>query len=74
MKPSIRGCLAFALAVFAFLPTSAFAEGWKAGAAKTVITPEKLMWMSGYGGRDKPAEGKLIDLWGKAIVLEDPAG
>jgi len=47
---------------------------WKAGAAKVVITPEKLMWMSGYGSRDKPAEGKLHDLWAKALVLEDPAG
>lgn len=46
---------------------------WKAGAAKVVITPEKLMWMSGYN-RDKPAAGKLTDLWAKALVLEDPAG
>jgi hypothetical protein len=29
---------------------------WKAGAAKTNITPEKLMWMSGYGARDHAAE------------------
>jgi hypothetical protein len=47
---------------------------WKAGSAKIVITPEKLMWMSGYGSRDKPAEGKLHDLWAKALALEDPAG
>jgi hypothetical protein len=50
------------------------AEVWKAGAAKVVITPDKLMWMSGYGGRNKPAEGKLHDLWAKALVLEDPTG
>ena len=47
---------------------------WKAGAAKVKITPEKLMWMSGYGSRDKPAEGKLTELWAKALVFEDPAG
>jgi neutral ceramidase len=47
---------------------------WKAGAAKVVITPPELMWMSGYGARTKPAEGKLHDLWAKALVLEDPAG
>ncbi len=47
---------------------------WKAGAAKTVITPEKLMWMSGYGSRTKPAEGKLTDLWAKALVLEADNG
>jgi hypothetical protein len=48
--------------------------GWKAGVARTVITPSQLMWMSGYAARTKPAEGKLHDLWAKALVLEDPAG
>ncbi len=49
-------------------------SGWKAGAAKTVITPDKPLWMSGYASRDHGAEGKLIDLYAKAIVLEDPSG
>src|SRR5262245_56447577 len=48
--------------------------GWKAGAAKVNITPKVLMWMSGYGARTRPAEGKLHDLWAKALALEDPAG
>jgi hypothetical protein len=59
------------------LPAAAAApaeRGWKAGVARVKITPEKLMWMSGYGSRDKPAEGKLTDLWAKALVLEDPEG
>ncbi len=47
---------------------------WKAGAAAIVITPPEPMWMAGYAGRDKPAEGKLTDLWAKALVLEDGAG
>lgn len=46
------------------------ADGWRAGAARAKITPEKYMWMSGYGGRDKPADGKLTELWAKALVLE----
>jgi hypothetical protein len=50
------------------------AAAWKAGAAKINITPEKLMWMSGYGARDRPAEGKLTELWAKALVLQDPKG
>jgi len=50
------------------------AESWQAGAARVSITPEKFMWMSGYGGRDKPAEGKLTDLWAKALVLDDGHG
>lgn len=47
---------------------------WKAGTARVKITPEKPMWMAGYGYRDHPAEGKLTDLWAKAIALEDRAG
>ncbi|MEZ6152771.1 MAG: neutral/alkaline non-lysosomal ceramidase N-terminal domain-containing protein [Pirellulaceae bacterium] len=47
---------------------------WKAGAAKAMITPEKLMWMAGYGSRTRPADGKLTELWAKALVLEDQDG
>ena len=47
---------------------------WQAGVARVVITPEKYMWMSGYGGRSKPAEGKVHELWAKAVALKDPAG
>jgi hypothetical protein len=50
------------------------AADWKAGAAKTNITPKEFMWMSGYGARDRPAEGKLTDLWAKALAIEDPEG
>jgi hypothetical protein len=32
------------------------------------------MWMAGYAARTKPAEGKMTDLWAKALVLGDPAG
>ncbi|MEZ6058953.1 MAG: neutral/alkaline non-lysosomal ceramidase N-terminal domain-containing protein [Planctomycetaceae bacterium] len=49
-------------------------SGWQAGVARTVITPQKLMWMSGYASRDKPAEGKLHDLWAKALVMRDAGG
>ena len=44
---------------------------WKAGLASIVITPEKNMWMSGYGGRDKVSEGKVHDLFAKAVAIED---
>jgi neutral ceramidase len=68
--------LAWAVGVlFGALHTPTFAaDGWKAGAAKVVITPRQFMWMAGYGGRDHPAEGKLTDLWAKALVLEDAEG
>ena len=47
---------------------------WKAGVARTVITPREYMWMAGFAARDKPAEGILHDLWAKALALEDAQG
>ena len=50
------------------------AEGtWKAGLAKAVITPETSVWLAGYGTRRAP-DGKLHDLWMKALALEDTTG
>ncbi len=46
---------------------------WKAGIAKAVITPEKSVWLAGYGTK-RPPDGKLHDLWMKALALEDDAG
>ena len=63
-----------ALLIFTGLDAARSGDTWRAGVARANITPEHLMWMSGYGGRDHPAEGKLTDLWAKAVVLEDPAG
>lgn len=48
--------------------------GWKAGAARVVITPGQSMWMAGYALRDHPSEGTLHDLWAKALALEDSEG
>src|ERR1043166_83063 len=46
---------------------------WKAGVAKTVITPKTGVWLAGYGSK-RPPDGKLHDLWMKALALEDSAG
>jgi hypothetical protein len=51
-----------------------FSQGWKAGVARVVITPEEPVWMAGYGGRDRPAEGTIHDLWAKALVMQDQKG
>jgi hypothetical protein len=32
------------------------------------------MWMAGYASRTSPSEGKLHDLWAKALLLEDARG
>jgi neutral ceramidase len=57
------------------LPTTAAAQAptWKAGVAKAIITPEKAVWLAGYGSKRVP-DGKLHDLWMKALALEDPSG
>ena len=49
------------------------AMGWQAGVAKTVLTPEKPVWLAGYGYK-RPPSGKLHDLWMKALALQDPDG
>lgn len=46
---------------------------WKAGVAKAVVTPETKVWLAGYGARRAP-DGKLHELWMKALALEDPRG
>jgi len=47
---------------------------WRIGTARTVITPNKPTWMAGYASRTSPSEGKLHDLWAKALLLEDARG
>ncbi|MFL5241932.1 MAG: neutral/alkaline non-lysosomal ceramidase N-terminal domain-containing protein [Gemmataceae bacterium] len=47
---------------------------YKAGIAVKVITPQEGLWMAGYAGRKKPAEGKVHDLKVKALALEDANG
>ena len=49
------------------------AAAWKAGVARTVITPETSIWLAGYGTKRAP-DGKLHDLWMKALALEDSSG
>lgn len=58
-------------ALFSLAATATSQAGWQAGFARSNITPKQFMWMSGYGGRKGPAEGKLTDLWAKVLVLQD---
>ena len=46
---------------------------WKAGVAKAIITPETSVWLAGYGSKRAP-DGKLHDIWMKALALEDSSG
>ena len=56
------------------LPLDAAELNWRAGISRAVITPQKPLWMAGYGSRTAPAEGKLHDLFIRALALEDAAG
>lgn len=60
------------LTVLAAMPSvaSAAESGWQAGVAKADITPKEPLWMAGYGGRNKPAEGKEMDLFFRVVALE----
>ena len=49
-------------------------EGWKAGIATVKITPQEGIWMAGYASRTQGAQGKIHDLWAKAVFLSDAAG
>lgn len=62
------------IVLFCFALTSIQAATWKAGTARVDITPQKPIWMAGYGGRNKPSEGKIHSLWAKALALEDAEG
>ncbi len=69
-----------ALAGLAGVPAVSLADAvpggappWRAGAAKVVVTPETPVWLAGYGSKRAP-DGKLHDLWMKALALEDDKG
>jgi len=55
-------------------PASGARPLWKAGLAKIRITPQKPVWMTGYGARTKPSQGTLQDLYARALALEDESG
>jgi len=46
---------------------------WNAGVARAIITPTTSVWLAGYGTKRAP-DGKLHELWMKALALEDNSG
>src|SRR5688572_25107151 len=68
-----RSALLLAYLLAGLGPAEAQDAGWKAGVARAIVTPEKGVWLAGYGSK-RPPDGKLHDLWMKALALEDPAG
>jgi hypothetical protein len=70
----MRACLAALLLALPVCHAPAAEPTWKAGVAVQVITPAEPMWLAGYSGRTRPAEGKEHDLHVKALAIEGPAG
>lgn len=62
-------CLIAVCFVLVSTVISAAQVGWKAGVARAAITPQTPVWLAGYGTKRVP-DGKLHDLWMKAIAFE----
>jgi hypothetical protein len=50
------------------------AADYKAGVSRVIITPDKPIYLSGYANRTHASEGKVHDLWAKALAIEDRKG
>src|SRR2546423_11933930 len=66
--------LALLVVIVAIAPLVAAEALWKAGVAKANITPTTPLLLAGYATRDKPADGKVMDLWIKVLAVEDAQG
>jgi len=44
------------------------------GVGSVVITPDKPIWLSGYASRKAPSDGKVQDIFAKAMAFEDADG
>jgi hypothetical protein len=71
----MKSCFLQTLALALAMTVTAEAETvYQVGFAKVNIMPDELTWLSGYGSRTEPAEGKVHDLYAKAAAFEDTAG
>jgi neutral ceramidase len=53
---------------------SLYAADFQAGVAKITITPPMPFWLTGYAARTKPADSVRMELWAKALALQDDQG
>ena len=44
---------------------------WRAGVAKVDITPKEPIWIAGFGNRTHPSEGVRLEIYAKALAVED---
>jgi neutral ceramidase len=50
------------------------AAQWRAGVARTDITPRTSLWMAGFAARTRPSQGTALPLHAKALALDDGRG
>ena len=72
--PLIHGRLRQGLLCAVLAAATLSAADYKAGLARLIITPEQPMYLSGYATRTHASEGKVHDLWAKALAIEDSKG
>lgn len=77
MRDKLRaGCLLSIVSLLLIAPAAGVAGRveWRAGVAKVAITPVEPVWMAGYASRIRASEGKVHDLYARALALEDGRG
>lgn len=72
--PPIRRRLRLGLLCAVLATATLSAADYKVGLARLIITPEQPMYLSGYANRTHASEGKVHDLWAKALAIEDSKG
>ena len=50
------------------------AAPFQAGAARVCISPRQPIWLAGYAARTHPSTGVAVDLWAKALAIQDAQG
>ena len=74
-KPTMCFLITFsALLLGHSLDASADEPAWKVGLASVKITPDEPVRMSGYASRTQPSQGVALDLYAKALAIEDHEG
>src|SRR5688500_15180360 len=53
------------------LPAQTPGDNWKVGVATRKLTPEGPVWMAGYANRTVPSTGVDLDLFAKALLVQD---
>jgi Neutral/alkaline non-lysosomal ceramidase, N-terminal len=76
LRPITAAAAIFYSMLLVTVPSSVIAADaeWKAGLARSKITPDQPVVMAGYAARTKPFEKVVSDLYVKALVLEDARG